>query len=356
MKLRLDREMARFLDEAIAAARRGRHPVVTREHVLGALAGVKTLWRRLLPLPGSRRELAALVEARLEQLPTTAPYRDASTSPSLSEELRADLEAAGRGLLFSREVAVAELFDVLLEAPEIARLVDEARLDLDLLDDTIADARRIASEHGHIGVHPEHVLRVLADERWFAHALRDVGGDDEAFRLRLDDKLRSLRAARTGDEISKTLRSLITRAKIHANRLNRPPTGDIFLALALRETELASLIEDLRVDPMAFFVHVVHGDVLGPSAKSDDGLAEVTFYNDDFTTQELVRELLEDEFGLADVLALNVMMQVHQRGEAVVGVYGNADARERASVATARAREAGFPLRIEVRPVRAETD
>ena len=65
---------------------------------------------------------------------------------------------------------------------------------------------------------------------------------------------------------------------------------------------------------------------------------------------------LEEQFGLADVLAVDVMLRIHQNGEAVVGVYHEADARERARDATERARSAAFPLRIEVRPIRGGHD
>ncbi len=360
MKLRLDRDLARALDEALAAAHRARHAAVTREHVLDALLGFSVLWRDLLPLRASRRELASLIAIRLAELPTTAPYRDAIASVPFSQELQADLNATQRAFFFfPRKVGVEELLDILLEAPEIARLVADARLDLDVLDNSLSEAKRIAVEHRHAALYPEHVFRVLADERWFAQALLDAGGEAEAFRLRLDERLATLGGIPQRDRQilpTKALGVLIERAEAYGRMLGRPTTSEIFVAIALRDAEPSHIIEDSGVDPMTFLSSVVHGFVPPLDATAGNDLAEVVFHNDDFTTQEHVIATLEDEFGLADVLAVQVMLRIHKGGEAIVGVYQAADARERARDATERARNAGFPLRIEVRPVRSDHD
>lgn len=359
MKLRLDRDLARALDEALAAARRARHAAVTREHVLEALLGFRVLWRDVLPLRASQRELASLIEIRLAELPTTAPYRDAIASVPFSEELQADLNAAQRAFFFPRKIGVEELLDVLLDAPEIARLVADARLDLDVLDNSISEARRIAFEHRHAALSPEHLFRVFADERWFARALLEAGGEAEAFRLRLDERLAALGAVPQRDhEIlpTRALGGLIQRAGAHGRMLGRPTTSEIFVAIALLDAEPSHIIEDTGVDRMTFLSSIVHGFVPSLDTNGAAGLAEVVFHNDDFTTQELVIATLEEQFGLADVLAVDVMLRIHQNGEAVVGVYHEADARERARDATERARSAAFPLRIEVRPIRGGHD
>lgn len=356
MKLRLDRDLARAVDEALAAAHRARHAAVTREHLLDALLGFSVLWRDVLPLRASQRELASLIAIRLAELPTTAPYRDAIAAVPFSEELQADLNAAHRAIFFfPRKIGVEELLDVLLDAPEIARLVADARLDLDVLDNSISEARRIALEHRHAALYPEHLFRVFADERWFARALLDAGGEAEAFRLRLDERLATVGAVPQRDHQilpTKALGVLIQRAEAHGRMLGRPTTSEIFVAIALLDAEPSHIIEDTGVDPMTFLSSIVHGFVPPLDASGGAGLADVVFHNDDFTTQELVIATLEEQFGLADVLAVAVMLRIHQGGEAVVGVYQEADARERAREATERARSAGFPLRIEVRPVR----
>src|SRR4051794_4985959 len=106
MKLRFDRDVARALDEATAAAHRGRHAAVTREHMLGVLVGFDALWRDVLPLRASRRALASFIAVRLGELPTTAPYRDGNPAVPFSGELEADLNGAQRGFFFPRRIGV----------------------------------------------------------------------------------------------------------------------------------------------------------------------------------------------------------------------------------------------------------
>ena len=61
---------------------------------------------------------------------------------------------------------------------------------------------------------------------------------------------------------------------------------------------------------------------------------KVIFYNDDFTTMEFVAHVLK----------------VHREGQSVVGVYSYDVAMTKASIATAMARDEGFPLRIVCEP------
>lgn len=75
----------------------------------------------------------------------------------------------------------------------------------------------------------------------------------------------------------------------------------------------------------------------------------VVFYNDDYTTKEFVVELLESVFAKSNGEAVFLMEKIHSEGSAVVGVYTYDIAVTRAGIATAKAKGAGFPLRIEVR-------
>ena len=355
MALRVDQDVGRVLREAAAGAHRARHSTVTREHVLSVLIGLDAHWRDILPLHASRRELATLVSNRLSDFPTSAPYRDVSFSPPLSVELEADLRAARKGFFFPEEVGVDELLETILLAPEIARLVADARLELDTIDSSISRARRIALERRHGTIHAEHVFRALADERWFAQAIVDAGGVVDAVRNHFDERLAALPPGpkRRGIVPTEALAALIERARAYAAMLVRPATSDIFVVLALRNEELSRMVADAGIDPVPVVASIVHGEVpdLDASARasSSDGDAEVVFHNDDFTTQEFVASVLEEQLGVGDVLAVELMLRIHVSGEAVVGVFPETEARERARAALERAREAGFPLRVEVR-------
>ena len=77
---------------------------------------------------------------------------------------------------------------------------------------------------------------------------------------------------------------------------------------------------------------------------------KVLFHNDDFTTMEFVTEVLQTVFGKSVEEAVSLMMKVHREGHAVVGIYSYDVAMTKASLATAMARQEGFPLHITCEP------
>ena len=77
---------------------------------------------------------------------------------------------------------------------------------------------------------------------------------------------------------------------------------------------------------------------------------KVLFHNDDFTTMDFVTEVLQTVFGKSVEEAVSLMMKVHREGHAVVGIYSYDVAMTKASLATAMARQEGFPLHITCEP------
>jgi ATP-dependent Clp protease adaptor protein ClpS len=78
---------------------------------------------------------------------------------------------------------------------------------------------------------------------------------------------------------------------------------------------------------------------------------QVIFYNDDYTTKDFVVAVLVSVFHKSEVDACTIMETVHRTGSAVIGVYMYDIAATRAAVTKQRAREQGFPLRVEVQEV-----
>ncbi len=72
----------------------------------------------------------------------------------------------------------------------------------------------------------------------------------------------------------------------------------------------------------------------------------VIMHNDDFTTMEFVVDVLIDIFHKKPVEAEQLMMDVHRKGSAVVGIYPRDIARSRMAEAMRRARQQGFPFRM----------
>ncbi len=75
---------------------------------------------------------------------------------------------------------------------------------------------------------------------------------------------------------------------------------------------------------------------------------DVIFHNDDFTTMEFVVKALRQIFFLPEQEAFDVMLKVHQSGEAVVGTYVFDIARSKAQATVRMARTEGFPLQVTI--------
>ena len=74
----------------------------------------------------------------------------------------------------------------------------------------------------------------------------------------------------------------------------------------------------------------------------------VTLYNDDITTMDFVVEMLVKVFHKTTAEASTVMMQVHQQGKGIAGVYTYDIAITKKMQADRMAAEKGFPLRLTV--------
>ena len=74
----------------------------------------------------------------------------------------------------------------------------------------------------------------------------------------------------------------------------------------------------------------------------------VVMYNDDFTSMEFVVEVLVDIFHKDEVTAQAIMLNVHKKGQAVVGKYPYDIAATKVDAALSRARDHGYPFRMTV--------
>ena len=77
---------------------------------------------------------------------------------------------------------------------------------------------------------------------------------------------------------------------------------------------------------------------------------KVIIYNDDFTTMDFVVHILTSVFYKSAAEAESLMLDVHKRGSAIVGVYSYDVAASKVRKATMLARESNFPLRLECKP------
>ncbi|MBU0622941.1 MAG: ATP-dependent Clp protease adapter ClpS [Gammaproteobacteria bacterium] len=74
-------------------------------------------------------------------------------------------------------------------------------------------------------------------------------------------------------------------------------------------------------------------------------LYKVILFNDDFTTMEFVIEVLKTYFSMTQERATQVMLQVHNEGSAVCGVFPKDIAETKVTLVSEFAKRHGHPLR-----------
>lgn len=77
-------------------------------------------------------------------------------------------------------------------------------------------------------------------------------------------------------------------------------------------------------------------------------LYDVVIHNDDYTTMDFVVMILKTIFGKTHDEAMQLMLFVHENGEAIAGTYIYDIAQSKADKATTIARAEGFPLQLSV--------
>lgn len=77
----------------------------------------------------------------------------------------------------------------------------------------------------------------------------------------------------------------------------------------------------------------------------------VVLLNDDFTTMDFVVEILKTFFGKSESQAARIMLDVHQKGKGVAGVYSKDIADTKAMQVCETAQAAEFPLKAVSEPL-----
>lgn len=76
----------------------------------------------------------------------------------------------------------------------------------------------------------------------------------------------------------------------------------------------------------------------------------VIMHNDDYTSMEFVVWILLTVFRKSQFEAVKLMLMVHHKGQAMVGIYPAQIAETKISAVHSKARDAGFPLRCTMEP------
>lgn len=73
---------------------------------------------------------------------------------------------------------------------------------------------------------------------------------------------------------------------------------------------------------------------------------KLILHNDDYTTMEFVVKILKEVFNKTNESANKLMMTVHTKGSAVVGIYPHDIAFTKLVIVNNLSKENGFPLKI----------
>ncbi len=79
-------------------------------------------------------------------------------------------------------------------------------------------------------------------------------------------------------------------------------------------------------------------------------LYSVFLLNDDFSTQDFVIKVLTQFFHKSDSEAVKLMLDVHNKGRALVGLYTKDVAETKVYLVHQAAKENGFPLKCTMEP------
>lgn len=97
-----------------------------------------------------------------------------------------------------------------------------------------------------------------------------------------------------------------------------------------------------------------------PGSSPDNALEEqlqeprqfkVLLHNDDYTTMDFVVEVLMSIFGKSEAEALAIMLNVHEKGIGVCGIYTAEVAETKVHLVHQLARKKSFPLRCSMEEV-----
>ena len=78
---------------------------------------------------------------------------------------------------------------------------------------------------------------------------------------------------------------------------------------------------------------------------------KAVMYNDDYTSMEFVVDILINIFNKCQEEANKIMIEVHQKGKGIAGIYPYDIAVTKVSIAMSKAEEDGFPFKVIVEEV-----
>lgn len=133
--------------------------------------------------------------------------------------------------------------------------------------------------------------------------------------------------------------------KFFTNIFEYPHCNDVFVQHQQNDWHLPSLAhEDTEED------HEADVMVAPPQLKKPP-MYKVVMHNDDYTPMEFVVHVLQQMFGHSYEKAMEIMLNIHNNGVGVAGIYPRDIAETKAQMVNREARTAGHPLLTQIEPL-----
>ncbi len=211
-----------------------------------------------------------------------------------------------------------------------------------------------ADRRGHDVVTMEHLMLKLVREPVAEAILVGCGVDVGALERELDEYLDLLTEKRGAPIPDETYIRILQRAAATVVAGGRSVVGvaDAFASLAREPGSYSTMLLGAEgIERIDLLRQISHGKKdVRPAAPAGARTLALRFHNDDYTTMEEVLHLLQQLVGLDGPTAHAKMLEVHQRGSAIVATLPAAEAAEMAAELYAAADEAKAPLRVTLEP------
>jgi ATP-dependent Clp protease adapter protein ClpS/ATP-dependent Clp protease ATP-binding subunit ClpA len=351
-----DVDLANLLERAEVDAQRRRHDTVDPLHLLSVILEEEAVERALSVRGLDSVEVREMLEATLTERPLMGGFRDVARGLSQSPDMERVLArlAAGASLFsFGQPMTV---LDALLLDREVAKVIVALR-QCNGARHVLERATAFAVVCGHSVINVAHVMKVLLDVPWFVEALeRTPTTTTDALRAKTDGALMTIEPASEDNKHSKRapawISGLIDVLRTVPRHKLSTMTLEHFCVALTRESATRHALESLSIDPFALLYSIVHGEML-PSPELNlhvhGRLEEVILHKDDLTPQIFVRRVLGEAFSTASHETDDLIRVMVGQGQAFVGKFLTAEARERWKLAQTMCREEMYPLRLSVR-------
>ena len=195
-----------------------------------------------------------------------------------------------------------------------------------------------------------HVLYGLVQDETIVATLVEAGHDPDALESKVLEALDTAQPTSPDVIVTERVQLLYARALYSARTADRKATC-IDLWAYLADSDAAAVLGAAGVSHVDVLFRLYHRH--GPPAIDGitNGDVHVVLRNDDYTTRELVVEILVQTFGYDLATAETRMMQTHTEGRGIVGRFKVGEARTKIAQVRELARTRGYPLWIGIEPI-----